>query len=67
MKWWQAHVEPFFDMPIDEACSLHGYAVRVKHPPTRFRYGCPGNPRGINTDEPNFQSVGVIFRRCARG
>lgn len=56
MGWWQEHVEPFFDQP-----ATNGYEVRVRHPPTRFAFGGPGNPRGIGAAEPNFQSVGIIF------
>lgn len=63
--WWQLHIEPHRDKSWGEACLLNGFAIEVRHPPTRFRYGCPGNPRGVGMPEPNFQTVGIVFRRCS--
>lgn len=57
--WWQRWIEPFRDLRGDLSMT------RVHHPPTRFRYGCPGNPRGVGMPEPNFQTVGIVFRRCS--
>lgn len=61
--WWQRRIEPYFDMPRGAVGGPNGFTIRVRHPPTRFRYGCPGNPRGVGVAEPNFQTVGIIFRR----
>lgn len=66
MRWWQKWIEPRRDsqvlvVPGTAKC----YRVDVHHPPTRFRYGCPGNPRGVGVPEPNFQTVGIVFRRCS--
>jgi hypothetical protein len=73
MVWWQKWVERFRDGR--DRCEGHPIcavslkprewrpALEVHHPPKRFKYGHPGNPRGIGCVEPNFQTVGLVWRR----
>lgn len=66
MRWWQKWIEPRRDGPVLVVPqTAYLWRVKVHHPPTRFRYGCPGNPRGVGMPEPNFQTVGIVFRRCS--
>jgi hypothetical protein len=69
--WWQRWIEPYRDglsdrvpfVGMQQVGPKPWPKVRVHHPPTRFKYGHPGNPRGIGVVEPNFQTVGIVFRR----
>jgi DNA N-6-adenine-methyltransferase Dam len=58
--WWQVLVEPFRDGRRRQGDDV---GLEVHHPPTRFAYGAPGNVRAIGVGEPNFQTVGLVFRR----
>ena len=64
MPWWQRFVEPFRDQPRGIAGGPRGFFLRMYCPPERFTWGAPGNPRGIGAQEPNFQAVGLVWRRA---
>lgn len=57
--WWQKWIEPFRDRPP----GWWNFRLETHYPPERFSYGGPGNPRGIGTAEPNFTTVGLVWRR----
>jgi len=69
--WWQTYVEPFRDGRDPGAAAflipphLVGYpppSLEVHFAPKRFAYGGPGNPRAIGVPEPNFTTVGLVWR-----
>ena len=72
MGWWRRWVAPFRDklapaaLPdfLDEARRKHWPELEMHEAPKRFAYGGPGNPRAIGVAEPNFQSVGLVWRRA---
>jgi hypothetical protein len=52
--WWQRFVEPCRD-GRDER-------LRTFFLPFRSRFGCPGNPKGLNTGSPRFACVLLVWR-----
>ena len=69
MGWWKKWVAPYRDQcgecgTFSVPDIAGGFRVRLEmhEAPKRFAYGGPGNPRAIGVAEPNFQSVGLVWR-----
>lgn len=57
--WWQELVEPW----RDSGHTYLGMRLRTFYPPSRWRFGFPGNPEGVGVGSPNFGVVLLLWER----
>lgn len=69
MGWWKKWVMPWRDqcrecgdVTAPDIAGGHRVRLEMHEAPKRFAYGGPGNPRAVGVAEPNFQSVGLVWR-----
>jgi hypothetical protein len=61
--WWQDLVEPWRDRDVVPK-ALGPMRLRTYYPPSRWRFGFPGNPEGVRVGSPNFGVVLLEWRRA---